>query len=65
MSKAQEYPKVLAKRVLIKAMQNGDEKMAFEVIKRLEKNRYSEKFENEHSGQIEYKPIMNGSADVI
>lgn len=49
MSKAQEYPKVLAKRVLIKAMENGDEKIALEVIKRLEKDRYSER--SEHTGK--------------
>lgn len=49
MSKAQEYPKVLAKRVLVKAMEAGDEKIALEVIKRLEKHRYSER--NELTGK--------------
>lgn len=49
MTKAQEYPKVLAKRVLVKAMEAGDEKIALEVIKRLEKHRYSER--NELTGK--------------
>lgn len=62
MAKAQEYPKVLAKRVLIKAMENGDEKTALEVIKRLEKDRYSDRHENTGKDGERLIPIMGGTA---
>ena len=48
MSRAQEYIKVAAKRVLLYAIEKGDEKVALEVIKRREKKRYSER--SEHTG---------------
>lgn len=46
MSKAQEYPKVISKKVLIDAVEAGDKQIALEIIKRREKERYSERLEN-------------------
>jgi hypothetical protein len=66
MAKAQEYPKVLAKRVLIQAMLRGDEKTALEVIKRREKDRYSERSEltGKDGDKLIPTPIMGGTAGV-
>lgn len=56
MGKAQEYPKVIAKKVLIDAIEAGDKQIALEVIKRLEKDRYSDRREQTGRGGKDLVP---------
>jgi len=65
MSEAQEYPDAVAKMVVVRAMKKSDVETSKWWLERRIKKEFSAKSELEHSGTISYKPIMNGSADVI
>lgn len=65
MSEAQEYPDAVAKMVVVRSMKKNDVETSKWWLERRIKKEFSAKSELEHSGTIAYKPIMNGSADVI
>jgi hypothetical protein len=65
MGKAQEYPKVIAKNTILKAIKSGDAKTAMDFIKRREKDRYSERNEfTGKDGQPLPAPIFSGKSNV-
>ena len=56
MTAAQDYPFILARKTLMKGMQNGDQRSAIEYLKRRDR-RYKDKQELEHSGDVDIKNI--------
>ena len=57
MSAARDYPFILARKTLMKGMQQGNDKAAIEYLKRRDK-RYSEKVETRQTN-IEANPLKD------
>ena len=61
---AQEYPDYVAKSLVVSAMKKGDVDTGKWWLERKLRNEFATKSEQQHSGQIEYKPIMGATANV-
>lgn len=62
MKRAQDYPFILARKTLMKGMQEGDNKSAIEYLKRRDK-RYRDKSENINTN-INKNPLLDRLKDV-
>lgn len=64
MADAQEYPDVIAKMVIVKAIRSDDVDTAKWWAERRMRKEFSTRQEQEHTGEVKIIPIMGGTANV-